>query len=122
MRLDEFLLARIAEDEEAARWRGRLGRTSVEAPFEIVVFTDSGSWRFDGNRLLAECAAKRAIVEAWRQSWAVVGSDHNPGVAICDVAYSEWDEGERDALERAMRLLAQPYADHPDYDQSWSVQ
>ena len=83
MTLTEFLLARITEDE-------------VEAPF----IHDGDKWS-DGcacdfpTRWLAECAAKRRIVE-----W------HQPD-DVCDDAC------------HTLRLLALPYADHPDYDESW---
>jgi hypothetical protein len=82
MTLTDFLLARIAEDEACA---------------------DGLEWD-DGNpvhqtaRVLAECEAKRRIVEA-----------------CADVLAYDAEALPQDVL----RLLALPYADHPDYRQEW---
>lgn len=90
MDIQEFLLARIAEDEAVARgaidqtgwWSSPDGRWElVEVPYEgewprspdaeSVMWSDS-KWavhasRHDPARILAECAAKRVIIEA--QHW-----------------------------------------------------
>ena len=73
--LTEFLLARIAEDEEMVE------------PVMIV----------HPDRFLAECVAKRRIVESLESAKV----------------------RERVALHRVMRHLAAVYADHPDYDEAW---
>jgi hypothetical protein len=82
MTLTDFLLARIAEDEACA---------------------DGLEWD-DGNpvhqtaRVLAECEAKRQIVEACAEV----------------LAY------DAEALPQdVLRFLALPYADHPDYREEW---
>lgn len=110
MTIEEFLLARIAEDEEAARW---------------------GPWdAYDISvRVLAECVAKRRIVEhetAWARAKAgappyngpLTRDDDEPGRHPQLVAYLEqWGEQVTDTP--ILRLLALPYADHPDYREAW---
>lgn len=123
MTLTDFLLARITEDEDVAldaagwdrsgieratgRWQ-REGINSVrDADGRIVIYGDGPSPTDaevahialrDPARVLAECEAKRRIVEqvgniAWVGSYAV-----------------------RDFV---LEALALPYADHPDYRDEW---
>lgn len=116
--MTSFLLDRIDEDEECARdaagWdatgaeraQGRWSRHGVNSvtsdESRLVVFGDgdapSGAQadhiaRFDPTRVLAECEAKRAIVE--------MHADEIPG----DCAEVRW--------------LASVYADHPYYREEW---
>ena len=102
--LSEFLLARIAEDESVDEW-GNPERVELHA---IDCLELSAVERSDARctcglltRYLAECEAKRRIVEAWQKQErdAVSGADW------------AWAAG----LEKAVHLLALPYADHPDY-------
>lgn len=81
--LTEFLLARITEDEEAARASIPTGGRRAGKTF----------WQ----RRVVECVAKRRIVEH---------------VEPDPLALSPGDE-------YVLRLLAQVYADHPDYDPTW---
>jgi hypothetical protein len=134
--LAEFLLARIAEDEETAknvlrwgkhsnyyrqpgvgfdRWTVRRHEESVLIEAHLGIFRPSlvlcvhyldGDLadhiaRWDPARVLAECEAKRRIVEAYRGD--VSGT---PSV---------------DAFWYAMVCAAAPYADHPDYDPAWQA-
>ena len=94
MTLTEFLLARIGEDEAAARDTGWLA-------FEYGV--DSAGREAFAARVLAECEAKRRIVEQ-----AI-------GIAEVSRAASIEDLGG----EQILRLLALPHADHPDYRKEW---
>ena len=75
MTLAEFLLARIAEDEE---------------------FFQSPHWRRQeiSKQLLVDCEAKRRIVK--------------DATAVPTIS-----------MRHVLRLLAMPYADHPDYNQEW---
>ena len=115
MTLAEFLLARIAEDEAAARvvmrpderhpWGDRtLSPVPVERiPNEVRGYLGS-SWgehfaRHDPARVLAECEAKRRVV-AWVKQWP-------------------WRAEPPSSVDGLLPLLALPYADHPDYDESW---
>lgn len=111
----EFLLARIAEDEEVAQsahdaygrmtWAGRSG-----APVnELIV-------RFHPTRLLAECAAKRAILaihETYTWAGRKVTFDY---CSECQV-----DDGiiTGPGPCTTQLALAQPYAEHPDFDPAW---
>jgi len=97
----EFLLARIAEREAAAQaadWAMQ-GVWYTEADDKVDEYVRLMSPR----EVLAECAAKRAIIDAWR---------------AVDPEESNWVGGEQYGLELAMQLLAVPYAEHPDY-QEW---
>ena len=116
--LVEFLLARIAEDEEAARAAVDQGtpRWAVGGGGEYVhpdpppgnSYVATGPWggglgpaadhiaRHDPARVLAECEAKRRIVE-WMSAW------------------------QQDVAVEGLRLVALPYADHPDYRDEWRV-
>jgi hypothetical protein len=130
MDLVEFLLARLAEDEQAAlaaaaphkaarEWwvdpwydgtgdradiRTRLGIiTSGTGGFEAVPAEHVA--RHDPARVLAEVEAKRRIVDAF------VRHDEESS----DPCESCWAQG----LGEALRLLALPYADHPECHPSW---
>lgn len=87
--LSEFLLARVTEDEADAMSGWRW--KSLPA----------GEYERLQARVLSECEAKRRIVEA--ATWEMKDGSR--------VAY-ELDED-------TLRLLALPYADHPDYRDEW---
>ena len=77
--------------------------------------------RHDPARVLAECEAKRRIVELhWgRRTW-VEAESPVPGAYVCDFcsaddAPPDWTLYPCDHL----RLLALPYADHDSYQESW---
>ena len=99
-----FLLARIAEDEEAARasaadamsgWRWK--------HYPKDAFIEIQQLALDSRRRLrAECAAKRAILDAH-------GSEM---IGLCQ-------EDGRTFPCRTLEALMSVYADHPDYDESW---
>jgi len=90
MDLAEFLLARIAEDEAVAReggqWDGGMGIEWCDVggiSESLVIGTD---------RVLAECEAKRQLLEI--------------------DARQATDKG-------ILEALALPYADHPEYRSEW---
>ena len=123
-----FMRARLDEDEAAAspalttdRWRADDGciyadgeilhregdpHTPSEAIGEHVA-------RWDPARVLAEVAAKRAILDRYE--------------SYLDQAARLRRTGERDlatsgallAMLGAVKLLAQPHAEHPDFDPAW---
>ena len=110
--LSVFLLARIAEREAVAKLAtGRIyvcDDGHIEIPWEQW---DDGSDRlpnhhtswwsvYDPARVLAECAAQRAIIEGdyWERNDGYVGIE-----VIGDV----------------FRFLALPDADHEDYREEW---
>jgi hypothetical protein len=102
MTLSEFLLARIAERERAA-YRLDNGPAWMQQAF-------LGGASFPANeaaRRVDECKALRAVVEA-SLSYHQGSQDPDP---------EDPDGGW--ALSVALRALALPYADHPDYRQEW---
>ena len=123
MNLTEFLLARIAEDESVAR-----RPTPDEYEYgESYMFwqedaTDEVQWHTAlcglrmgeymeacqcdvRARVLAECEAKRHIVNMWADPF---GGWNAPQA-----------EAARAQKDSTLRLLALPYADHPEYDEAW---
>ena len=99
MSITDFLNARIAEDEAAAR---------EYQQYEDEVYETAG-W-FNCTRVLAECAAKRAIVEQWE--------DPSAGDSLLiDAA----DAGYVLAIDYTLRNLAAVYAEHPAYLDEWRV-
>jgi hypothetical protein len=112
MTLTEFLLARIAEDEAAARgadgpteWMSDHLRSSLDVP----VYGDH-PWR---ARMLAECEAKRRIVDLHQGEHECVGEKYGR----LDCVYVA--PGFMHELDPTLRILALPYADHPEYSESW---
>ena len=96
MNITDFLLARIADDETLAKY--------------VLQYGDRGTNPNLGPaRVLAECAAKRAIVEPFAE--LANGRDR-----LCD-AYLQ---ATYKMILRAVILpLATVYADHPDYRREW---
>ena len=132
--LTEFLLARIAEDEALARdtqsvevWytegrdvRGHrllqgVAEDDPDFDEDMDVFTAATKrhaahiMRHAPARILAECEAKRRIVEALR--------DRHPHFNRLQATREAVGEDQMHVL--ICRLLAQPYADHPDFDEAW---
>jgi len=119
MTLSDFLLARIAEDEDAARdayYDGQRWLSEEEAvvaadkDLDPVLYLDRKcdayhAQNWSPGRVLAECEAKRRIVEGAN---GPERHEHDP---------YEWDY----AFEYVLPLLALPYADHPDYRDEWAV-
>jgi len=97
MTLVEFLLARIAEDEEQVR-DGTAGIIALSL----------------ASRVLAECEAKRRIIEAWQRE------DDDDSVAANEVI-AEKRVSRQVTLWAVLKELAKPYAGHPDYapDKWW---
>lgn len=129
--LTDFLLARIAEDEAVARevdpdaW-------GYDVTANREAWADGDRVSVGVGRVLAECEAKRRIVELHTPgSWTAIAGVGD--VSTCPTCAYLWDEdfprhpgvttdGEL-AEERypcsTLQLLALPYADHPDYDEAW---
>jgi hypothetical protein len=124
MSIVDFITARIAEDEARARdlkdWRAAEATVDdwIAAHFaedgefdvkhEAKTFTSLLAHVGYPDRVLAECEAKRRIVEA-------LSADPLHENFSDDAGYEGWDL----ARERLLPLLALPYADHPDYQQEW---
>jgi hypothetical protein len=113
--LVEFLRARLDEDEQVAsmaagpighRWQPNPagGLSGRDGPMRVHLEDRQclpHIARHDPARVLAEVAAKRAIVKEF------------------EVAQSEYPSAYAGGLETAVRFLATVYADHPDYDPAW---
>lgn len=141
MRITEFLLARIAEDEAVAR-------ASTPGPWHVdsdtyaetissndgTAVVAGGRWggeasvfdssndalhitRWNPKRVLAACEAKRRILELHRHRPAGARDPHDFGCEVCDYDrdYDVLGNGWCDTL----RALASEYADHPDYREEW---
>jgi len=100
MTLVDFLLQRIAEDEAVAE------RASSHNGGATFAKDNYGCLLVQPARVLAECAAKRQIV-ALHQRYLVALNQESR------------DADRRCSLEPVVRLLALPYADHPDYREEW---
>lgn len=135
MDIQEFLLARIAEDEEAARaaidpsgWgsspdgRWRLEEVQYEGEWprspeaDDVIWADS-KWALHANihdpaRVLRECAGKREIIRS-HQVFVNLAGTKGSLVGVLDAA------GAAKSLGIAMRSLSIAYSDHPDYQEEW---
>ncbi|MGY1620276.1 DUF6221 family protein [Geodermatophilus sp. SYSU D00691] len=118
--LDEFLLARIAEDKRVAadaaaatghaHWgTGDAGTLQRDATEHLL--------HHDPARTLAECAAKRRLVMVCRDSqpdFRFLGARPD---GMADFPLTPADQHQLAALTLA--LLALPYADHHDYRPEW---
>lgn len=135
MTIVEFLLARSAEDEADARiaaategwaWRAEDGSViPVDHRYPSIVDWVHGAEhiaRHDPARVLAECEAKRRIMElhAGDQPWDVHAC---PGRGPDDDEWVVYEAGQR-VVEvypcPTLRALAAVHADHPDYDPAWA--
>ena len=99
MTLTDFLLARIDDDEAAASRAGSFAPWSE--PFQIDNY---GHLTVQPDRVLADCEAKRQLVEDWQMHAQQEGPEARTVARV---------------LLSALCVLAVPYADHPDYDESW---
>jgi hypothetical protein len=104
--ITEFLEARIAEDEAAARLRDVQTFGAEQRAFAGVQGV------FDPARVLAECEAKRRIV--------AVHSIRADTCETCTEYHSQISGCENEPWPCAtIRALASVYADHPDFDPAW---
>jgi len=122
--LTEFLMARIAEDEAQARdaiaERNRIFHNDPPGPdLTLESYPDAGVpfVAVGPERVLAECAAKRCIVELHQpEPWKL-----DPTRLMCD-GCSGVDDPYIDQIPfpcANLKYLAEVYADHPDYDEAW---
>lgn len=130
----EFLLKRIAEDEAVAR-------AAIVGDLDRLPFVEHRGGRVyigGGPRVLAECEAKRRIVEI-HQDWPVL-IQTEPTLEPADpeglnamrfrmsqqVAWMTNREyvnrfGTEPPTTPILLALAQPYADHADFDPAWRI-
>ena len=129
MTITEFLLARIAEDEAEARATPKRERFRVAAVDEATANAITAhAARWEPVRVLAECEAKRRIIEAFEDERVrrdIYNRDYDSG----EYDFNESDLRARRAsnalcrgLEIALLALAAVYADHPDFDPAWRAE
>lgn len=108
----EFLEARIGEDEAlAVSVIAKCDPDDWENPAATGNFWPEEVAFWDGvtpYRVLAECAAKRTIIDNWEDPDDIGPLD------------GDVDAGHVLATDNAVRAIAAIYADHPDYRQEWA--
>lgn len=154
MTLTEFLLARIAEDEASMRGVLAMDARTERAPEDFgkyVVDPIIGPYggqsqirdvarglhlaRFGSpTRVLAECEAKRRIVELHFERYSLRAPVTDNKIDVCDICGpfdwpfievdGEWVQSPSPSGGtfhpcQTLRLLGQVYGDHPDYDEAW---
>jgi hypothetical protein len=97
--LTEFLLARYAEDEEWAKTAG----DAYLRQHGLAAWLSEPPTPGLFSRVLADLEAKRQIVAMWQKANA-----NREGTSDIE-----------SVLDDVLRLLATPYADHPDYREEW---
>lgn len=103
--IEEFLLARIAEDEV---------ELSVCRDLNWFPGKKYGIGAVSYDRLSAECTAKRAIMELADDATSLDYSvDNDRRVGTRDEAVEPY------CGDSILRALAAPYSDHPDYQKEW---
>ena len=137
MTLTEFVLARIGEDEMAARLvedgPGEVMRRGLD-PLRITMADAVVRFAYltiDPARVLAECEAKRRIIadlsaerhEVVDDCWYTcsAATEERDGGQTCDDSrlHEECDCGRDTRVLRRLGILALPYADHADYLPEW---
>lgn len=121
MTLTEFLLARVAEDEADARLAVRCHEPGEPWGWDTVPGDGLHIARWDPARVLAECEAKRRIVELHTVDGTVRLRSTDEKVYVCRTCSLE-DEPPSGPMEwpcDTLRALAAVYADHPDYRDEW---
>lgn len=94
MTITEFLLARIAEDEQRAHAAAEQNAVMYRTPTQ------------PDPRLLRECEAKRRLIELAGETQQAWNEEYGHSGPVTGT--EEW------------RILAAIYQDHPDYDPAWA--
>ena len=125
MTLTEFLLARITEDEAVAV-RLCPGRSPDNGHWNANSFEFDGVHdrpttkhivRHDPARVLAECEAKRKIVELYDLRM----SEPSPWDDKSEFTPMPLGGNGPETYYEVIQLLASVYADHPDYLPEWAL-
>jgi len=116
MTIVEFLEARIAADERAIM---KLAETDRRPVLSVAITVNHP------QRLLAECAAKRAILDLYERHRENRDARRSPRARAAEDERAAQDRRTQEArtsvAEDALRALAAVYAAHPDYQQEWSA-
>jgi len=119
--LDEFLLARIAEDSrmaaDAAAASGRENWSVEGVSSDGERGTAEHIARYDPARIRAECVAKRRTVLACREARPDLTFLGARPEGMADFPLTPRDQHQFAALTLA--LMALVYAEHPDYRPEW---
>lgn len=129
--LAEFLRARIADDELNARnadadqpWSANMQGDLAWIETQFTGRSVASFQRFEDAwhaawwqplRALAECEAKRRIVEHHAR---VPDDEGDPAADLCAVCSANGPDAQGWPCD-TLRLLTLPYADHPDYRSEW---
>ena len=120
MNITEFLEARIAEDEAVASLLAK-GDAGHSPRTQVYTGAEWATTPLTTERLLAECKAKRAIIDlhgpirddGWKSGEA-------NGYLWCCSCGSIDDSPEPFPCD-TLKAHAAVYADHPDYRQEWAL-
>jgi hypothetical protein len=126
------------QPSRSGRWSNIVSKSKligepVEAAMEEddqpVAIVQSGRWedrhiaRHDPARVLAEVAAKRRIVHAHDRIHGCTGlTGSGDWSAVDGEPWEFWEDhqtGDTGGICYTLRLLALPYAEHPDYNPEW---
>lgn len=116
MNITEFLEARIAEDE---KWAQQEDADYADTTL-LPTYDSDNQANWSTPRVLAECAAKRAII-------AEHAIDLDMRDPYCDTCAEWWkcEVGEGPPMVKypcpTIRALTAVYKDHPDYQQEWAL-
>jgi hypothetical protein len=75
--------------------------------------------RWDPTRVLTEVAAKRKLIDFAFAYASEVDDERGDGHTAEQIRAGECADHGGQAYIDVLRLLALPYADHPDYDENW---
>jgi hypothetical protein len=118
MNITEFLEARIAEDEaEAGSGWSTLGDTRWERD-------NYGRTMLTPSAVLAECAAKRAIIEEHSPvDYSGIGMKSPNACNLCGVekTISDWEWDENSFPCKTLRAIAAVYKEHREYQEEWAL-
>jgi len=132
--LVEFLRARLAEDEQAARAAGAMGDEWDDGLPDDTVIRNYHSSVFDAResvnavhvarhdpaRVLAEVEAKRRIIDLHKPVTLHRMRDGQlQEIIACEYDTDPDGAGWTEFPCETLRLLALPYDQHPDYDEAW---
>lgn len=113
--LTEFLLERIAEDQERAefvRQQTEGNNWTPHEPWKLSWHDEYDLLCIEPTRALAECEAKRTAIEA---AWATyLRIEGEWGSCRGQAALSEAND-----YPDVIRAFAAVYADHPDFHEEW---
>lgn len=119
MELVEFILARLDEDAQAADALD----SSIEctASRAVLALADRQRDDIDAKRQLIEdiISDRHRVVEDCWYTCPAATEERDGGESCHEDANGQCDCGRDKRVERRLRLLAMPYADHPDWREEW---